>query len=517
MQSSKWVWILVGIALVIRLLMLTLHQAVEIDGAYYIAMGENFIHGNGLKDIEGNVNTVFMPLYPILVGIISFLIKNGEMAARLISVIFGALLVLPVYGLAKRFYNEKIALLAALIIAVYPALAYISTIAYADSLYIFLITSAMYFGYQSLQTGKARHYLATGACFSLAYLARPEGWVYIPLVAAYMLWHKREHWKNAIKPVLSLLIIALLIALPYFIFSYAQAGDFSLSSKGYVIYKFRAYEPFSQEYESSIFSLNKAKDDILLNPYKVKGSLIQEILANSQAFMLRYFSGLFKELYLVIPKVYPFIIFSLFAFFLRRWNREELKKESYLLMLVAYPLLFYPVFWVEARYMLPVIPVMTIWAGKGIVQITQRWKRMPLALIVAGILIFSLVGNVFASHLVDSRFEKVDPPLEHKQAGLWVRQNYDHPRIMERKPWVSFYGKGEFVNFPYAIYSDLLQYACNNDVDLIVVDERYTKKLRPQVAFLLEQETSELHVVYGTNVRHQENDIVLYEIDCSRA
>src|SRR3989344_6043335 len=207
MQSSKWAWILVGIALVIRLLMLTLHQAVEIDGAYYIAMGENFIHGNGLKDIEGNVNTVFMPLYPILVGIISFLIKNGEMAARLISVIFGALLVLPVYGLAKRFYNEKIALLAALIIAVYPALAYISTIAYADSLYIFLITSAMYFGYQSLQTGKARHYLATGACFSLAYLARPEGWVYIPLVAAYMLWHKREHWKNAIKPVLSLLII----------------------------------------------------------------------------------------------------------------------------------------------------------------------------------------------------------------------------------------------------------------------------------------------------------------------
>ncbi len=513
----RWIWVLFAVALVLRLSMLSLHQAVEIDGVYYISMGENFIHGNSLTDIEGNINTTFMPFYPILIGVLSFLIKNGELAARLISVIFGALLVFPVYALARKFYNEKIALISSIIAAFYPALSYISTVTYADSLYLFLITSAMYYGYLALHSDKIKYYVLAGILFSLSYLARPEGWVYIPLVAAYILWYNREHWKRAVKPVISLLIIALLIVIPYLTFVYMQTDSISLSSKGYVIYKFRSYEPFSQEYESNIFGLNKEKDDILLNPYKVKGSLVKEILANSQEFILRYFSSLFRELYLVIPKLFPLVIFSLFAFLFRKISKEEWKNEIYFLILVAYPIFFYPIFWVEARYMLPIIPILSIWAGKGIVQITQCWKKIPLGLIMAVIIIFSLIGNMFANQLVDSRFEKINPPVEQRQAGLWVKENYDHPRIMERKPWVSFYGNGIFVNFPYAIYFDLVIYACKNNVDLIVVDERYTKSLRPQMSFLLESGagTFELQKVYSQTARHQDSDILIYKLDCS--
>ncbi len=520
-MRSRWVWILVGIALVLRLLLLTFHETVEIDGVYYITMGKNFIQGNGLRDIEGNINTVFMPLYPIFTGVVSLIVSNGELAARLISIIFGALLILPVYGLARRIYDQKVALIAAAITAVYPALTYISSITYADSLYLFLITSAMYTGYRALQSGVLKEYIATAVLYSLAYLTRPEGWLYILLTALYVLWHKREQWKKAIKPAATVLIVACLVVLPYLAFVYTQSGDLSLSSKGYVIYKFRAYQPFSEEYEKNIFGLNEAKDDILLNPYKVRGSFVKEVIAQSDVFLLRYITNLVREIYIVIPKVFPFIIFSLFAFALRSWNKDEWKKESYLLMLVAYPILFYPLFWVEARYLLPILPIVILWAGKGIVQIAERWKSIKISWMITGIILVSLLGNIFANHLIDSRFEKINPPVEHKQAGLWVKEQYMHPRIMERKPWVSFYGGGTFVNFPYVnSYDELIIYACNNKVDLMVIDERYTAPLRPQVAALLGYPNPtlypEVHKVYEEQAYPPKKSIMIYQINCDK-
>src|SRR3989344_3300710 len=122
MKTKYWLLLFVIVALGIRLLLLSLHQTVEIDGAYYIRMGQNFFAGQGLVDIEGRVNTVFMPVYPVLIGLVDRVLDNGELSARLLSVIFGALLCLPVYRLGALLYGKRVGLLAAAMIVVYPAL-----------------------------------------------------------------------------------------------------------------------------------------------------------------------------------------------------------------------------------------------------------------------------------------------------------------------------------------------------------------------------------------------------------
>ena len=128
------------------------------------------------------------------------------------------------------------------------------------------------------------------------------------------------------------------------------------------------------------------------------------------------------------------------------------------------------------------------------------------------LIICSAVGNVFANHLIDSRFEKVDPPIEQKLAGVWVKDHYPSGvRIMERKPWMSFYSGGTFVNFPYASYDDLIMYACKQKVDLVVIDDRYTRQLRPEVAFLLDAGTKELTKVYESSGRR----LILYRLSCA--
>ncbi len=180
--------------------------------------------------------------------------------------------------------------------------------------------------------------------------------------------------------------------------------------------------------------------------------------------------------------------------------------------MVAFPLLLFPFFWVVSRYFLVIVPLLMIAAAKGIVQLGDRYGKKVLWLLIIVFVLFSLVGNVLANQLVDHRFEKLDPPVEQKVAGEWLKDHYPAARVMERKPWVSFYSGGTFVNFPYASYSDLVEYACMQKVDVMVVDERYTAVVRPQVAFLLEQGEKELEKIYESSSGKK---LVLYRVQCS--
>ncbi|MDO8555705.1 MAG: glycosyltransferase family 39 protein [Nanoarchaeota archaeon] len=511
MKTRYWLLLLVVVALGIRLLLLSTQHTVEIDGAYYVRMGQNLFAGRGLVDIEGHVNTVFMPLYPILIGSVDLLIHDGELSARLLSILFGVLLIFPVFLLGKDLYGRIAGLLAAGMVAIYPALAYISTITYTDSLFLFLITSFFVVAFRAAESKKVKYIVAAAVLIVLSYLCRPEALGFIPFFFVYAAWRQQWSWKCWVGSIVFFGVLLLVLLAPYFIWVYHATGDVSLSSKGLVIYKFRSYEPFSPEYEQNIFGVNAAKDDILLNPYVVKGSLVQEILRYPEVFILRYCSGFFKQLYWVLPKLFPFIIFSFAVLLFRKWKLEGYHRELFLGLMLVFPLLFYPIFWVEARYLLVLLPLLMVAAAKGVLQLADHFGQKVLWLFIVLLMACSLVGNVFAVHLIDGRFEKLDPPLEQKAAGLWVQEHYTNPRVMERKPWVSFYSGGIFVNFPYASYSDLIVYACKQDVDVVVIDDRYTKSLRPDVAFLLEHGTKELSKVYESSGKK----LILYELACS--
>lgn len=510
MKFNKLLWIFV-LALLVRIFMLGMHDTIEIDGVYYATIGKNLVEGNGYIDIEGNVNTVFTPLYPILIGVSNLILNNLELSARIIAAIFGALLVFPVYLLAKRFYNKRTALISAIIISIYPALTYISTITYSDALYLFLVYNMAYFGYMALEENKTKFYALTGLFIGLSYLTRPEAAAYAGILTLLIFFWSKNNMKSKIKNVMILLLVFLIIISPYLGFVYSQTESLSLSGKGYVIYKFREYVPFTQEYEKNIFSLNEAKDDITLNPYTTNGSLFNEIMNNLPVFLNRYFSGLFREIYLIIPFLFPFVVLSLISF-IRKWNRKELKKELYLFAIIAYPILFYPIFWVESRYMLSILPILIIWASKGILKIEKRFDSKKITtLIIAIIFAFSFIGNVFANDLVDKRFEKQDPPIEHKEAGLWLKEKYPNSLVIERKPWVSFYSDSKFAYIPYSDFNSLLDYACNKKADFIVIDQRYTEELRPELNTLLKNIPDGLDKVYEDN---STKEIRIYNVKC---
>lgn len=121
-----------------------------------------------------------------------------ELSSVLTYVLFGGLLVAPVYGIARRMGGEAIAAGAGLATVFYPAmlasLPQASTM--VEPMYLLLVATGWYF----LLVGVDKTVLwpaAIGGVFvGLAYLTRPEALVYLAIALGLLLvatWLSRQH------------------------------------------------------------------------------------------------------------------------------------------------------------------------------------------------------------------------------------------------------------------------------------------------------------------------------------
>ena len=117
---------------------------------------------------------LFNPLFPLLIAAASFVTHNYEWAARLVSLVLGALLPLPVFGIASRLFNRRVGVIAALLTILHPLLVNLSFTAFSEGPYITLLLSAVYLVVRFLNHSSTWVWLSVGAAFGLAYLLRAE-------------------------------------------------------------------------------------------------------------------------------------------------------------------------------------------------------------------------------------------------------------------------------------------------------------------------------------------------------
>ena len=89
-------WILgifVCIALALRLFFFQFRCMVEGDGAIYASLARNFLLG----DLSAAANCYWSRLFPPVIAIFSLFTKDVVLAGRLVSAIFGAFILVPVF------------------------------------------------------------------------------------------------------------------------------------------------------------------------------------------------------------------------------------------------------------------------------------------------------------------------------------------------------------------------------------------------------------------------------------
>src|SRR3989344_1721893 len=516
-RTNLYLLLVVIIGLLLRVFLALNQQILETDSPDYIVSGVNLIRGNGYVAIENLANLWFSPLYPLFIGIGSIIFDNLEILSRGISVLFGVLLIPLIYLLYKKLFgNELEALLASSLIAFYPALSYISTVAYADSLYIFLVYAFVLFGYLATKTNKFYYYLISGALIGLAYLTRHEGAGYLILFLIILVLYNFKK-VNAIK-LLSfsiLTIIAfLLISMPYLIFLHEETGKWALTAKTNVILDARKEAIYSLDYEKINYGLNEDKTNLEI--YSGKSGDVSYDQFFTKDFLSRYLKN-FKDNLFLLVKIFPLLIISLIGM-ITRFNRAIL----YLILIFLYSIFLYPIFFVDERYLASAIPALAIFFLFGLFDIIKlcnnklKGFKFPLTnnsklFIITIVCILFLFSTLFIGIFLDSKYQKLDQATEQKVAGLWLK-NYDPGSIvMARKPWVSFYSNGIFVKMPFASYQDTINYACSKNVKYLVIDERYVGSLRPQLSLLLDNSTEDMELVYDNEYN---KNIKIYRLRC---
>jgi 4-amino-4-deoxy-L-arabinose transferase-like glycosyltransferase len=476
-------WTLAAFAVRLAVL-LCFEHVISPDGVEYVAHARRLAAG----DLANGMSTYWPPLYPALVGLASLVFRDAEFAGRFVSVVAGALLVVPAHRLARRWYGRRVALTCAALVALHLLLVYYSTALLTESTYTLLFTCGVLAGWSALTGTKARTYALAGAVFGACYLLKPEACGFVALLVV-MVFARRLLTKAGLQRmkarlrhsslVNAMLLVAAFaaVASPQLLYMRWTTGAWLLSGKtaGHILQGARlAGGDSSPAHDSSL-------------PDTVT-ALVR--LAKALRFEYEIFNLIFPT---------AFVLLVALGLFRHRWTRARTTRELYLLAFVAAALAGYAVTLPNIRFLAPLLPLLLCWVSKGVAEfaawtletlarlrvnesLAARVKRFAAPPVIA-LLVVSLVP-LFVYLM---RGDKWGDYHAQKRAGVWIRERADArgtdeaarvPAVMSTVPVAAFYAGGRNVAVSVEdTYDSLVSRARREGARYVVVNERDFKRM----------------------------------------
>lgn len=217
-----------GIALIIRVIYLL--QAQANDPLFFAPQMDALYHHQWAMALANGVNFITdayfrAPLYPFILGLCYKVFGINLLAARLFQAVIGSISCSLLYLLSRRLFNEPVARLSGIVMALYPLAIYFDGELLIANLLIFLTLLGMVLLYRSWHLDK--QWYLPGLAFGLAAIARPN--VLVPIVAllGWFFWEYRLRPGKLSRALQFAAAVALVIA-PVTIRNYAVSGRFVL-------------------------------------------------------------------------------------------------------------------------------------------------------------------------------------------------------------------------------------------------------------------------------------------------
>jgi hypothetical protein len=427
--------VLAGIGL--RLFLLKFHPWVEFDGAYYVAY---------FRDASWHFS--FHPGYPLAVQLFHLVVPDDVLAARLVSVVSGGLLAVPLFYLVRSFAPSRTALIATIVVVLNPLVIRYGAMTMSEALFMLCQTAA-------LCCAAREKPLLFGWMSGMAYLVRPEALVCF--LAVVLLWAlKKRDGRYALQSTAMLL----LIMAPYLLYLKATTGDWSLTPKTSNI---RVYE--------ENWKANNARESIASGD---QHSLAEGLQSGISLYPKRFLG--YGNLLLVYGGI-PLVLLGLIG-------AVRLRN----ILLAGLPMFFIlPLFGLDMvdRFVLPYIPVLGVFSVLFLEQL-----RNPGFLFIGSILM--LVSFIpTAGHALKAE----EGTAEFCSAGLAMRAvARPNDLFVDRKPYTAFYAGGRLAMLPNDPADTVLAYSRRIGARYLVVSARVVRVFRPQLNFLLYSDTTLSHM-----------------------
>lgn len=531
------------LALLFRLLLFRYRFAIGFDEPHYLQLAMSG-RLNGLREM---CHPYWPPVFPLFIALLSLVISNLELAGRLVSAIMGSALVVPIFYLTGQFFPRRVAIISALLIALNPLLAFMNTSIMVESTFMMLAISGIAISWQAIQRGSIVRLALAAVLWSAAYLTRPDGIGFLLVFLAFLVIRLMVHRSAGQgKRMAAFMAVAIacfvIVAAPYVKYLHQQIGKWSLSLKWEVgridIDQFRSLSndnhwlPVDMAYHQGdftrIYDLPEFSRQMETNHYLA----LKEKAENFYQALNEAVPGLLSS----------FLLILLVAGLSRtQFTPDRIWLAGYLLAVIAFFwFIVVPMFYVNDRYLIPVLPLCFVWIGNGVEllfqtlaglasrvsfmsQQTQR-RNIVVWVVIAGLVVGLAYLPDFARVITLDRHSREiwADAIEHRTAGAWLRQQTVSPPIlMAQNHSIDFYAGNydirQSINIPRNEWSRVLEYAWHRKVQFLVINERYCQEWYPELAFLLREENipAELKLVYKNIDPISGLKILIYQITAS--
>lgn len=275
-------------------------------------------------------------------------------AAKLFSALFGVLSCLALYAVARRLFDERIALVAALVLATTPRFVRTAATFRLDSAVTLFTLLSIYAWIRAVAEPRYRHFVAAGSAWGLAVMAKGAFGIIGPyVVLIYLAVERRLRLVRSRGAVVSVLVAAAL-CLPWHLYEVAHWGpDFLQTYLHQEIYERMTGELW-------------------------EGGRLPDSYAS-------YLADLVKD-------AWPWLVFMVagIAYGVQRARRGDRSALFVLCWAAGYLLLLYVSQGRRARYLVQVYPPLSILAAIAVDRLLPaRWKPMVPR---AAALVFAAVG-----------------------------------------------------------------------------------------------------------------------------
>lgn len=416
--------------------LMDLSRSVYVD---FLLWDEQIYHDLALRISNGTYdsNAVydFAPLFAYLMAGVYRFFSPNIFYIRLLNILFGVLTCWVVYGIGARLGGRKIGLLACLAAALYKPFIFYSIVPLKDILAVFLFALTALLLLDAIE--KKRGLFSAGFMGLAAGLlinVRPNAVILLPLLLLLTLWrrHRSGVPLRGIAAVSGLFLLGLSLAVsPFVIRNYVVTREFALTTtqSGFNLYlgnnlknpdpyyrpvPFASSSPFEQgihftieasrrsgrvlnAQEASGFWTREVVHTALTEPRAFTWKLVQKSLTLVNRFEacdhydIDFISGFVPFFRLPFPSFWFIFPLVMAALTLRLFRDRNIRVLGLILAVYGATLVL---FFTNARYRLPMLPILIPFAAMGVADLARslRQRRLrPAGLLIAAALAFLIV------------------------------------------------------------------------------------------------------------------------------
>ena len=426
--NRKFLFGIILVAAILRIGTIALfHPPLISDDKEYDAIARSLVHGGGFS-LEGSPTAYRLPGYPLLLAATYAVFGDSKTPIRMLQVIADVISCLLLFSIGKKLFSEKVGLLGAAMLAVFPIqVLYVSHVM-TETIFTTILLLIVWIVAGKNESHGSAQFILLGVLMGLGILIRTTV-AFLPLVIFLYRWKNGIPFTTNVRSLAIVAAAASITVSPWLIRNYEEFHRVSFTSNAGVnfwmgnhsgasgAYSFpKENNPLAavaDDFDRSDLGFKLGFEFISTHPLEsiiIEGKKLAHFFAADYWLLMTMeykpewafapnAAAVFARLSIadvIILHVPYVVVLFLGTFGLVCPARKDEKSFFFLRAVLLYWLAVHLIFYADARYQFPIVPIFILAAAYGWYILREKtFQRSKMRLLVFTILCLLYCGGWF--------------------------------------------------------------------------------------------------------------------------